>query len=76
MKKQKLYLYFGIGIFLALTFSYFIKIPLNSGSNYVTTTSILGLLMFYNPFILGAYIVIATILIYNGIKKHDSQKCD
>jgi len=58
---------FGIGIFLVLGASYFVNINISSG-NSITQTSLLGILIFYNPFILALYLLIAIVLIMKGIK--------
>ena len=67
--KQKTYFYIGIIILLILLISAFIKIPVESGSNYNITAPLLGILIFYSPIVLGAYIIIASILIFLGLKK-------
>lgn len=73
MKKQnnssKLYLITGIAIVLILTASYFIKINVDSGSNYLTSDSLLGIIIFHNPFILALYVLIAVVLGIKGAKR-------
>lgn len=58
----------GIAILVLLASSYLIQIPTQAGQTYVTYTHLLSLLIFYNPIILGLYILIAIILIFFGIK--------
>ncbi len=55
----------GISVLLLLVISFFIKIRIDEGANYYTESSLLGALIFYNPFILGLYILIAIYLIVN-----------
>ena len=61
--------YVGIIIAAILIISYFIKINIDTGSNYETTDSILGIIIFHNLIILLIYIAIAVILTAIGIKK-------
>ena len=63
MGKNRAYLMAGILILIILTISYFINIDIEKGANYIVETSLLGILIFYNPFILGIYVFIAMILI-------------
>jgi len=55
--------YAGIIILAFLIVSYFTKINLDRGSNYIVKSSLLGIIIFNNPFILGIYILISLILI-------------
>ncbi|MEK6846884.1 MAG: hypothetical protein AABY16_01820 [Nanoarchaeota archaeon] len=59
----------GISIALILIISYFIKLNVEEGTNYQTSDTLLGILIFHNPFILLIYLSIATALIISGIKK-------
>ncbi len=59
----------GIGIFIFLVFSYFIKILVESGSNYEDRDTLLGIIIFHNSIILSIYIIIPLVLIFLGIKK-------
>ncbi len=68
MKKQVIF-YSGIGFAVFLAVSYFIKIPLDSGRNYLTFDSLLGIIIFHNPFILAIYVLIAILLIIKGMRK-------
>ncbi len=67
--KEKKYFLIGIGILAILILSYFIDIDVESGSNYNVKSSLLGALIFYNPFILGLYILISTVFILKSFKK-------
>lgn len=62
------YFWIGIVIVLVMLISYLIKVPIDDGSNYNTITPLLGILIFYNPFILGIYCFIALILLYKGLR--------
>ena len=67
MKIRKPFYFWGgivIGIFLIL--SYFIKIEVDSGSNFVTRDSLLGILIFHSPWMLGFDILVVLGLIYYG----------
>ena len=66
--RNKNYFWIGILILLFLFTSYFIKITTEKGANYEVKSSILGLLIFHNPFILGIYILIAIILMLKNNK--------
>ncbi len=63
MGKNRAYLMAGILLLIILTISYFINIDIEKGANYIVETSLLGVLIFYNPFILGIYILIGIIFI-------------
>jgi hypothetical protein len=66
--KLSLLTWLGILIIVFLIISYFIKINVDSGDNYVTQDSLLGIAIFHNPFILGLYILTAFALITSGSK--------
>ncbi|MBI3334229.1 hypothetical protein HYZ97_01975 [Candidatus Pacearchaeota archaeon] len=53
----------GACILFLLGISYFITLPSDSGSNFVTQERLLGVLIFHNPFVLGIYLVLALWLI-------------
>lgn len=59
----------GIIISVILISAYFIKINIEQGSNYIIKSSLLGILIFYNPLILAIYVLIIILLIIKGIKK-------
>ena len=65
--KNKFFFYAGILIIIFILLSYFIKVGIDNGENYLVKSSLLGLIIFYNPFILALYILIAAILIKKGI---------
>ena len=67
MKKKTIF-WLGIFILAAMFISYFVKVRVDQGTNFILTSPLLGVLIFNNPFILGIYILIAIILIVNGIK--------
>ena len=59
----------GVIISVILISTYFIKINIEQGSNYITKSSLLGILIFYNPFVMAIYVLIIILLIAKGIKK-------
>ena len=63
--KKKVNFYLGISIIILLIISYFIKFTVEEGSNYALESSLLGAVIFYNPFILGIYLLIALVFIFN-----------
>ncbi len=69
MKKNKIYFWLGIFILLILIASYFLKINIDAGANYSVETRLLGILIFYKPYMLGLYILITVVLIIIGLKK-------
>lgn len=66
--KRKVYLAIGILILLILVVSYFINITY-SRNDSVTDTELLGVIIFFNPFILAGYILIAIMFIVSGVRK-------
>lgn len=68
-KKQKTFICIGVAILLFMLIAYFIKIPVESGINYETFSSLLGILIFHSPVFLIIYISIALFLIYKGLNK-------
>ncbi|NCO11048.1 hypothetical protein CO038_02815 [Candidatus Pacearchaeota archaeon CG_4_9_14_0_2_um_filter_39_13] len=68
-KKLKWQFWLGTAILAILALAYLIKVPLESGASYTVNTRILSLLIFYNPIVLSAYIIIALILIIIGINR-------
>jgi uncharacterized membrane protein len=66
--KNKKYFGIGIGALIFLILSYFIKIPIESGTNYLITDSLLGILIFHNLYILIIYSLIAIFLIWKSLK--------
>ena len=63
----------GIGIILIVFLSYFVKISVDSGTNYVVESSLLGTLIFHNAFILGLYILVSVSLIISGLQFKNKQ---
>ena len=61
--KRKTSVFIGIIILIILAISYFININVENGINYTINSSLLGVIIFYNPFILAFYIFIAVVLI-------------
>lgn len=59
----------GIAIILILTVSYFIELNIDSGSNYETIDTLLGVLVLHSPIIFGLYMLFSAIMIVWGIKK-------
>ena len=59
----------GIGILIFLLIAYFIKIRVDYGFNFITFDSLLGIIIFHNPFVLALYVLIGLILIWKGMKK-------
>ena len=59
----------GIIILLLLAISYFVKTNAESGTNYQTQDTLLGIIIFHNPIILLVYLAVSTALIISGIKK-------
>ncbi len=58
----------GITILVILIIIYFIKFQSDYGSNYTIQDSLLGIIIFHNPFILALYLLIAVVLIVKGLK--------
>lgn len=68
--KSKSYFWTGVGILAFLIISYFIKIPVDSGINFITSDSLLGIIIFHNPFILAFYILFGISLIMKSIRRN------
>jgi len=67
--KIKLPFWFGVAIIILLVIGFFVKIKVDSGINFVTYDSLLGIIIFHNPFVLGLYILISVVLIVTGLKR-------
>ena len=67
-RKKTAFLWLGLLILTSLLISYFIPVKVESGANYIVNDSLLGIIIFHNPFVLGLYILIGFICIANGIK--------
>ena len=66
----------GLVIILLLIIFYFVEVDVDSGTNYVVQTPLLGVIIFHNAFILGLYILISVSLIISGLqfKKQNNMK--
>lgn len=64
------FLFAGIVILLVLIGFYFIKIESDSGINFQTYDTLLGVIIFHNFFVLMLYVLIALLLIVTGISKN------
>jgi len=65
--KNKVYFFIGITILVILILFYFVKVDIDSGGNYNTYDSLLGIVIFHNPFILAIYAIIVVKLITKGL---------
>jgi len=77
IKKNKFMMGAGIAILVFLGVSYFIKISSTSQEGQIimeTRTSLLGMIILYNPFVLGLYILIALALIAKGLGGHIAKR--
>ncbi len=70
---KRVYFWTGVSIVLIMAISYLITIPVESGANYIVNTRLLGIIIFYNPFILGLYLLLAGVLIFKGRKSPNQQ---
>jgi len=61
--KKPGYFWSGIIIIIIFIISYFIKFRVDSGSNFDIYDSLLGLIIFHNPFILAIYVLIIVMII-------------
>ena len=68
--KPKYTFWIGIAILLIMLLTFFIRINVSSGGGtIITQIPLLGVLIFYNPFVLITYIIIALFLIVKGLVK-------
>ena len=67
--KKPGYFWSGIIIIIIFIISYFIKFRVDSGSNFDIYDSLLGLIIFHNPFILAIYVLIIVMIIKMGLGK-------
>lgn len=74
MKRRGIYILLGIIILFFLLISYFIRIRVDYGANFITYDSLLGIIIFHSPIFLGIYAVIAVFLILIGLKKSKERK--
>ncbi len=71
MEKRVLF-WIGIAILFILAISYFIPMTVNEdygGVSKNVKTKLLGILIFYNPYLLAAYVLVGIILIVFGMKR-------
>lgn len=61
--------YLGILIILFLLISYFISIDVDTGSNYVVSDTLLGIIIFHNLYLFILYLLIAGFLILTSSKR-------
>ena len=66
---KKVSFWSGIAILIVLVVGYFVKVRVDSGVNFIYLDSLLGIMIFHNPFILGLYILGAVVLIVKGRKQ-------
>jgi len=56
--RRLVYLISGIVWFVFLGLSYFIQLETDSGENYIINDTLLGIIIFHNPYVLGIYIAV------------------
>ncbi len=66
--KKKLYFWIGIFILILMVLAYLYNVPVIGDYGYTVNDSLLGILIFHNPFVLGLYFLIVIVLIVIGIK--------
>jgi len=66
---SKVRFYSGVFFVLFLFVSYFIKLEVDAGVNYIEFDSLLGVLIFHNLFVFAFYLLIAFMLIVAGIRR-------
>ena len=69
MKSRKNLTIIGIILLVFLGISYFIKIDIDSGSNYIVKDSLLGIIIFHSWIVLLIYIALCLALMWFGIRK-------
>lgn len=67
--RNKLSFWSGIFLGIFLFISYFVKIQIGSGANYVIKSSLLSILIFRSPFVLAIYGIIVLGLVVFGLMK-------
>ena len=70
MKVEKR-IFFWIGLIVAflLLATYFVKIKIDAGSNFIVRDSLLGILIFHNAFVLLIYALVIAFLVLFGLGK-------
>jgi len=63
-EKSNIKIKLGLTWIFILILSYFIKINVESGSNYNVEDRILYIIIFHNPYVLGIYLLLAIILLF------------
>ncbi len=71
--ERKGYFWAGIIILALSIIFYFIRFQIDSGSNFITYDSLLGIIILHNPFILGLLILIIVALIAAGFRKKEKK---
>ena len=51
-----------------MALAYVYNVPVTGDYGYIVNDSLLGILIFHNPFILALYILISIVLIFIGIR--------
>ncbi|HLC53296.1 MAG TPA: hypothetical protein VJK03_02015 [Candidatus Nanoarchaeia archaeon] len=69
MRKARRQFWAGLGIIIFLGISAFIPITVDDGGNYIVRSHLLGVIIFYNAWMLAAYLLIALILVLIGLKR-------
>jgi hypothetical protein len=64
----------GIIILIFLFTSYFIKVEVDSGANFIIEDSILGIIIFHNILFLGIYVMCGIFLILIGLSRRKNEK--
>ncbi len=68
LKVKKRFLFPGLIILILLAASYFVEISMLDEFGNTIITPLLGILIFYNPFVLGLYGLIIVVLLVKGVK--------
>lgn len=65
MRREKL-LIVGITWLMFLCVAYFIPVHIETGSNYIVEDTLLGIVIFYSPLVLGLYVLLGIALVAAG----------
>jgi uncharacterized membrane protein len=63
MKTRETLFWVGIGLAVLFVLSYFVKIRVETGYNYMIDDSLMGVIIFHNPIIFIIYVLILIALI-------------
>lgn len=63
VKWKKILFWIGISLAILMVLSYFIKVNIDSGANYLIEDSVLGIIIFHNILVFTIYIIILILLI-------------